>query len=201
MSRRPVEQDIARQMRAAESARRRATITAGLIGGALMLGGGLLAWGWMSNPSVAEEKPSPSKLPERAVATETAGAITEPVTATVPQDPPPAKVVDPPPTTPPSVKDEPAADPPPKKPSLQRLSIGIGAAGYEPTVVRAAAGAPIRLTIAQGDGCAAGFLIPELGVSADNSSGDATVDLPALSAGTYRFTCGMEMVEGRLLVE
>lgn len=87
------------------------------------------------------------------------------------------------------------------KPAIQRVWVGFGEYGYEPTVVRVKAGSPVQLTVAQGDGCAAGFLIPDLGISADNSAQAATISLPSMAAGIYRFTCGMEMVEGRLVVE
>lgn len=107
-----------------------------------------------------------------------------------------------------SVEESVATDPAPvaerpKKPKTvvtQRLSIRIGESGYEPSVVRASAGRPITLVVEQGEGCAAGFLMPSLGVAADNSSGPATVKLGTLKRGTYRFTCGMEMVEGKLVV-
>lgn len=89
----------------------------------------------------------------------------------------------------------------PPKAVTQRVSVGIGAYGYEPAVITVNAGSAVELTVAQGDGCASGFLIPELGVAADNSTQAAVVVLPAVEPGIYRFTCGMEMVEGRLVVE
>ncbi|MBI5232610.1 MAG: cupredoxin domain-containing protein [Coriobacteriales bacterium] len=88
----------------------------------------------------------------------------------------------------------------PAAPKSQRFKIAIGSVGYEPSVVNATAGSPIVLTVAQGEGCAAGFLMPDLGVNADNSAGDAKVDLGRVDRGTYRFTCGMGMVEGKLVV-
>lgn len=84
--------------------------------------------------------------------------------------------------------------------ATQRLSIGIGDLGYDPAIVRASADRPITLTVARGEGCAAGFLMPSLGIDKDNSSGPVTIKLGTLKPGTYRFTCGMEMVEGKLIV-
>jgi plastocyanin domain-containing protein len=84
--------------------------------------------------------------------------------------------------------------------SPQQISIGIGASGYEPASVTAQAGRPVTLTVAKGTGCATTFLMPSLGVTADNSQGPATVSLGKLSAGTYKFTCGMGMIEGKLVV-
>lgn len=103
------------------------------------------------------------------------------------------------PRTTPTPDAEPA-QPTSANPDVQQLSIAIGVAGYEPSVVSANAGVPIELTVAQGEGCAAGFLMPSQGIQLDNSAAAATVSLGALSAGDYRFTCGMEMVEGVLQV-
>lgn len=82
----------------------------------------------------------------------------------------------------------------------QRLDIAIGEAGYEPSTLSARATIPITLVVEKGEGCAAGFLMPALGVSADNSRGPVSIDIGILKEGTYTFTCGMGMVEGRLIV-
>jgi plastocyanin domain-containing protein len=82
----------------------------------------------------------------------------------------------------------------------QHFDIQIGAAGYEPSVVTAASGRPVTLTVGKGQGCAAGFLMPSLGIDKDNSSGPVTVKLGVLEPGTYGFSCGMGMVQGRLVV-
>lgn len=98
---------------------------------------------------------------------------------------------------------KPEADPerePAESGRTQSASIDIGEFGYEPSTVQLKAGLPTALRVAQGDGCAAGLLIPELGIAADNSAGSVTVKLPALEPGEYVFTCGMEMVSGTLLV-
>lgn len=83
----------------------------------------------------------------------------------------------------------------------ERVRIAVGSAGYEPDVVRVKSGVPITLTVGRGEGCAAGFLMPDLGISKDNSTGAITFRIRPLRPGTYRFTCGMEMVEGRLIAE
>lgn len=88
-----------------------------------------------------------------------------------------------------------------KKPSTQRFSIELGDYGYEPSVINASSGSPITLTVGKGEGCAAGFIMPSLGIQKDNSGGPVTFSLGKLDAGTYRFSCAMEMVEGRLVVE
>lgn len=107
-----------------------------------------------------------------------------------------------------SAAEKPAATAKPKptpepevKPAVQRLSVGLGQYGYDPETLNAKAGIPIKLTVAKGEGCAAGFLMPGLNVSADNSKGPATIDLPALDAGSYQFMCAMQMVSGTLVVK
>lgn len=87
------------------------------------------------------------------------------------------------------------------EPSKQRFRIAIGSNGYEPGVVLASTGKPIELEVGRGEGCAAGFLIPALGVDKDNSHEPITVNLGTVPAGRYRFSCGMEMVTGTLIVE
>lgn len=101
----------------------------------------------------------------------------------------------------PKIAPAPKPKPKPAAPAVQRLVVGLGQFGYDPSTLTAKAGTPIQLTVAQGEGCAAGFLIPQLGIAADNTTGPAIVKLPALKPGRYRFTCGMEMVEGRLVVQ
>ena len=91
-----------------------------------------------------------------------------------------------------------------KKPSTpapsQKYTINIGETGYSPAVLEASSESPITLTVAQGEGCAAGFTIPALGIEKDNSSGPVTFSLGRLKAGTYRFACAMDMVEGTIVV-
>ena len=85
--------------------------------------------------------------------------------------------------------------------SVQRVRIAIGASGYVPSVVTASSNSPVVLYVGRGQGCAAGFLIRKLGVNKDNSSGAVIVNLGRVAAGSYRFSCGMEMVTGTLIVK
>jgi hypothetical protein len=83
---------------------------------------------------------------------------------------------------------------------VQRFTIAIGAKGYAPSRIVAKAGTPIVLTVGKGEGCAAGFDMPKLGVHIDNSAGSASAELGALKAGSYQYTCSMGMVTGELVV-
>lgn len=117
---------------------------------------------------------------------------------------PPGKT--PQPADPPSGPEPKSADPlddtPAPKPSVraQRFKIAVGARGYEPSAITADGDRPIELTVAQGEGCAAGFLMPTLGVEEDNSTGPVTIRLGRLEPGSYTFTCGMAMVTGKITV-
>lgn len=82
----------------------------------------------------------------------------------------------------------------------QHFKIAIGGAGYQPVSITAKAGSSITLVVGKGEGCAAGFNMPELGVAADNSSGPVTVKLGKLKPGSYTYTCSMGMVSGTLRV-
>lgn len=131
--------------------------------------------------------PSASAPPEDGPP-QTAAEASEPVApAVAPNDPAPAVRQRPP------VADAASAAP-------QRLSIAIGQVGYEPSALEASAKSPIILTVGQGEGCAAGFVIPRLGLELDNSVGPVTKNLGVLAPGDYRFTCSMGMVEGILRV-
>lgn len=132
----------------------------------------------------------------QATAEEPAPAITGATVATEPVDGPstePAPKIAP--------KPKPAEPKKAAKPEPQRVTIRIGDVGYEPSSVKLSANRPIELTVEQGEGCAEGFIISKLGVNADNSKSDAVVRLGKVSKGSYRFTCGMEMVEGLLVVD
>lgn len=152
--------------------------------------------GWVVEPLAAAPTPDTASSPEPAVPTPAPRAdappeTQEPAEPTVKPAPEPAE-----PPAPPAPK------PAEKKPQVttQRFKIAIGARGYEPSSITAAADRPIELRVAQGEGCAAGFLMPALGVEEDNSTGPVTIRLGKLQSGSYTFTCGMAMVAGKLTV-
>ncbi len=83
---------------------------------------------------------------------------------------------------------------------VQRISVDTSA-GYDPNVIRARAGVPIEITFSEGYGCMAQVMSRDLGFYEDLTTGSKTVALPALEAGEYGFSCGMEMVFGTIVVE
>lgn len=83
---------------------------------------------------------------------------------------------------------------------VQRISVDA-ATGYNPNVIRLAAGVPTEITFSEAYGCMAQVMSRELNFFEDLQSGAKTVSLPALEAGTYSFSCGMEMVFGSIVVQ
>jgi Cu+-exporting ATPase len=76
--------------------------------------------------------------------------------------------------------------------------------GYQPSVVRARTGMPLRLTFDRREGgdCSARVVCPELGVNRFLAPfATTTIDLPADRPGTFEFACGMNMIHGTVLLE
>ena len=73
--------------------------------------------------------------------------------------------------------------------------------GFAPNVIRAKAGVPMEIAFGQGSGCMAEVMSTDLGFYEDLQGGPRTIALPALQAGEYGFSCGMEMVFGAIVVE
>lgn len=83
----------------------------------------------------------------------------------------------------------------------QRISVGTSQGFWDPSVIHAVAGVPLEITFAEGRGCLASVLIPDFGIDQDLRAGGAVVKLPAMKAGSYEFSCGMEMVYGKIVVQ
>ena len=83
--------------------------------------------------------------------------------------------------------------------------MAVTADGYEPEVIRLRAGMPARLVFERriDSACAAKVKIPALGIAATDLplGKPTTIELAAGKAGTYRFTCGLDMIAGTLLIE
>ena len=83
---------------------------------------------------------------------------------------------------------------------VQRISVDLSKGFYDPTVIHAKAGVPLEITFGEGRGCLASVLIPDFGVNQDLTSGGAVAKLPAMAAGEHEFSCGMQMVYGKIVV-
>jgi plastocyanin domain-containing protein len=75
---------------------------------------------------------------------------------------------------------------------------------YQPGAIVAREGERLRLTFLrwEGGGCTREVVFPSLGIRKTLPSGTAVdIDLGPLPAGTVEFTCGMDMVRGRIDVK
>lgn len=84
---------------------------------------------------------------------------------------------------------------------VQKISVDLSKGYYEPNQVVLKAGVPAEITFGQSSGCTAQVVSADLGFSEDLTAGPRTVSLPALDAGEYAFSCGMQMVFGKIVVE
>ena len=76
--------------------------------------------------------------------------------------------------------------------------------GYSPDVVHARAGHPIRITFLREEtaSCSERVIFPAFGKSTMLPHGrKIVVELPPTPPGTYEFTCAMNMLRGRLVVD
>lgn len=83
---------------------------------------------------------------------------------------------------------------------VQKISVDASQ-GYNPNTLELKAGVPAEITFSQSGGCTAVVQSSDLGFSEDLTSGPKTVKLDGLSAGTYNFACGMDMVRGTIVVQ
>ena len=76
--------------------------------------------------------------------------------------------------------------------------------GYEPSLVRAKAGRPVRLIFDRRDtsGCSEEVVFPDFGIRKFLPAGQrTTIEITPPKAGRYEFMCGMSMLRGALVAE
>jgi len=83
---------------------------------------------------------------------------------------------------------------------VQRITVNTDGS-YDPNVIKLAAGVPAEITFKAASGCMGQVMSKDLGFYEDLTTGDKTVKLDGLDAGTYEFSCGMQMVFGQIVVE
>ncbi len=83
---------------------------------------------------------------------------------------------------------------------VQRITVNTDGS-YDPNVIKLAAGVPAEITFKASSGCMGQVMSKQLGFFEDLTTGDKTVKLDGLTAGTYEFSCGMQMVFGQIVVE
>ena len=83
---------------------------------------------------------------------------------------------------------------------IQKISVEVSGS-YNPSTIELKSGIPAEITFGQSSGCTAVVQSTDLGFEEDLTSGPKTVKLPALKPGTYGFACGMNMVQGQIVVK
>jgi plastocyanin domain-containing protein len=87
---------------------------------------------------------------------------------------------------------------------VQEVTVEVANGIYEPNVIRAKAGVPLRLRVdvRERHSCATKLLVPDLGLDFDlPAGGTAVLTIPASKPGAYLFTCGQKMVKGSIVLE
>ena len=85
--------------------------------------------------------------------------------------------------------------------AVQKITIDTSKGYYNPSTVNLKAGVPAEITFTQSSGCLAQVQSSDLNFSEDLTGGPKTIKLGALKAGTYSFSCGMQMQFGSIVVK
>ena len=86
---------------------------------------------------------------------------------------------------------------------MQEVRISVRG-GYEPAIIRVAAGRPVRLVFDRQEtsSCSEELVFPSFGIRKFlPANQQTTVQVTPPSPGTYDFTCGMGMLHGKLIAE
>ncbi|MFO0692407.1 MAG: cupredoxin domain-containing protein [Polyangiales bacterium] len=83
-----------------------------------------------------------------------------------------------------------------------RVAIRVDSQGYHPAEVEVRAGAPVVLvfTRTSDEGCGHQLAIPALGIRRDLPLDQPVEVMIRPERGTLRFTCGMDMLQGTIVV-
>ncbi len=85
----------------------------------------------------------------------------------------------------------------------QQIEITVDG-GYSPRVVQLRAGVPAKLVFHRKDpsSCLEEVSLPDFGISQTLPLGQkTTVELPPQKSGSYKYTCGMHMFSGQVVVK
>jgi hypothetical protein len=83
---------------------------------------------------------------------------------------------------------------------VQTIDVDLSSGIYNPNAIVLKAGVPAEITFGESGGCTGQVMSKDLGFFEDLTTGAKTVKIPALDAGEYAFSCGMEMVFGKIVV-
>ena len=88
-------------------------------------------------------------------------------------------------------------------PAARRIPIEVGSSSYDPAQISARVGEAITLVVTRTSeqGCGDVLVIPSENIRRDLPLNEAVeVNLTPSAAGTLRFTCGMNMFDGAIVV-
>ena len=80
----------------------------------------------------------------------------------------------------------------------------VSSSGYDPALIPAKAGKPIKLAFFRTDAqnCGREVLFPDLGIRRELPVGQTVlIDITPRRTGSLTFSCGMKMLHGELLVQ
>ena len=95
------------------------------------------------------------------------------------------------------------AQPKPTRPNIQRATVVINEEGYSRPSIKLRRGVPVQLTFLRQTEktCATEIVIPAYGITRPLPMNQrVTVSFTPKKAGEFRFTCGMSMMNGKLVV-
>ena len=98
----------------------------------------------------------------------------------------------------------PAADVAPSGGTARSEATIVVHGGYEPSIIRVRAGAPVRLTFDRQETspCSEEIVFPDFGIRRFLPAfAKTTVELTPERPGRYEFTCGMSMLRGVMIAE
>ena len=96
-----------------------------------------------------------------------------------------------------------AAEGPGEAAEPQRVEVTVNATGYEPSEVQATAGQPLTLVFTRttDEGCGNELVIADADIERDLPLNEPVeVTFTPSEAGELRFTCGMDMYDGKIVV-
>jgi hypothetical protein len=85
--------------------------------------------------------------------------------------------------------------------NVQKITVDTSKGYYDPSTIELKAGVPAEITFTQSSGCLSQVQSSDLNFFEDLTGGPKTIKLGALAAGTYQFSCGMQMQFGTIVVK
>jgi hypothetical protein len=86
--------------------------------------------------------------------------------------------------------------------AVQKVTVDLTTGTYSPNEITAKAGVPIEITFkGPASSCNGSIISSDLGIAQTDVSNGGVVNVPALKAGTYKWTCSMQMYTATIVVK